>query len=224
METCSSKNGDSDIGCITNDIMKMDLSSILMHCSTDYKEDLVCYYIAEVRDIISEKPWHYPSCIKCTTRSQYKNSKFYCNNCEKIMETQTIKYRIELQVQESDSTATFVIFDKDAKRLIGQDAATLSDAQQLEKEDDEDYIPLPTLMKNTFIGKQFQFKIKVVKTNHGNQGDNCFNVINILDDTTVEVANLTAKSTISGKRAHSVIDLEQTHKKRSKPLRDATQQ
>ncbi|KAK9706586.1 hypothetical protein RND81_07G137100, partial [Saponaria officinalis] len=163
----SERKGELKVKQITNHIMMKDITSILEHCQTDYKEDLICYCYAEVKDIVAEKPWNYPSCFCCTSKPTQRANDMWCDNCQKIIETQTIRYHIELKVRDDKCSTNFVVFDNEARRLIGQDAMSLYDSQASEDEDDENYNPIPDVIYNTFVVKKYKFKIKVYDFNHG---------------------------------------------------------
>ncbi|KAK9726247.1 hypothetical protein RND81_05G201800, partial [Saponaria officinalis] len=128
----SKRKGEFKVKQITNHVMMKDITSILEHCQTDYKEDLICYCYAEVKDIVAEKPWNYPSCFSCTSKPTQRANDMWCDNCQKIIETQTIRYRIELKVRDDKCSTNFVVFDNEARRLIRQDTMSLYDSQASE--------------------------------------------------------------------------------------------
>ncbi|XP_074318341.1 uncharacterized protein LOC141655148 [Silene latifolia] len=185
----SEKNGDFKHKAAIDEITQKDISTLLEYAETEYKEDLICYRTAKVKCIPREKPWNYQSYFGCTSKPRHKASGLWCDTCKKPSETQTIRYRIELKVQDDTSTTSFVIFDKEAKKLIGQDALTLFDSQPIEDEDDEDYNHIPDLLFNTFVGKKFCFKIKVADYNHGLKRRKSFNVIDISEKCFNETVN-----------------------------------
>ncbi|XP_074318351.1 replication protein A 70 kDa DNA-binding subunit A-like [Silene latifolia] len=185
----SEKSGDFKHKAAIDEITQKDISTLLEYAKTEYKKDLICYCTAKVKCIPREKPWNYQSCFGCTSKPRHRASGLWCDTCKKPSETQTIRYRIELKVQNDTSTTSFVIFDKEAKKLIGQDALTLFDSQPIEDEDDEDYNHIPDLLFNTFVGKEFCFKIRVADYNHGLKRRKSFNVIDISEKCFNETFN-----------------------------------
>ncbi|KAH9619557.1 hypothetical protein KSS87_009883 [Heliosperma pusillum] len=155
-----------------------------------------------VKDIAMEKPWHYQSCFGCTSKPQQKNPSkkdfvLWCNTCKKTSETQTIRYRIELKAQDSLTSTTFVLFDKEAKRIVGQDALSLYDSQPIEDEDDEDCSHVHDLLYNTFVGKEFQFKVKVTKADHSLSKKKSFNIVDISENKNEDDTKPKLKETMS---------------------------
>ncbi|KAK9757507.1 hypothetical protein RND81_01G167000 [Saponaria officinalis] len=157
-------------------------TSSSLYINLDIPKDLICYCYAEVKDIVAEKPWNYPSCFNCTNKPTQRANDMWCDNCQKIIETQTIRYRIELKVRDNKCSTNFVVFDNEARRLIGQDAMSLYDSQASEDEDDENYNPIPDVIYNTFVAKKYKFKIKVCDFNHGLTRRKRFNVIDISEE------------------------------------------
>ncbi|XP_074319017.1 uncharacterized protein LOC141655922 isoform X2 [Silene latifolia] len=198
--------------------MNKDISSIVEYCKTDYQQDLMCYCVAKVKDIGTERLWHYTSCFGCTNKPIRRKieSDLWCSKCHKTIETQTIRYCIDLKVEDQNCKAIFVVFDTDARRLIGQDAVTLYDAQPIEDEDDEDFNPVPKLIQNTFVGKEFMFKIKIQASNHGPDGISNFKVINIAENPVIEVNEASSSSLTSVKKGrNSVVILDELSEKES---------
>ncbi|KAK9733122.1 hypothetical protein RND81_04G045100 [Saponaria officinalis] len=193
--------------------MMKDITSILEHCQTDYKEDLICYCYAEVKDIVAEKPWNYPSCFSCTSKPTQRANDMWCDNCQKIIETQTIRYRIELKVRDDKCSTNFVVFDNEARRLIGQDTMSLYDSQASEDEDDENYNPIPDVIYNTFVAKKYKFKIKVCDFNHGLTRRKRFNVIDISEKSSDEAKE---ELTTQQKRKRHVFIVDESDEEESK--------
>ncbi|KAK9676557.1 hypothetical protein RND81_11G084900 [Saponaria officinalis] len=118
-----------------------------------------------------------------------------------------LRYCFELKVEDHNSSTNFVIFDKEAKQLIGQDAVSLYDSQQDEDEDDEDYNPIPILIYNSFVGKQFLFKLKIQDTNHGINKRTSYKVIDLSERKSLEVHDFESTSS-QQRRQESLINCD----------------
>ncbi|XP_021762707.1 uncharacterized protein LOC110727456 [Chenopodium quinoa] len=84
------------------------------------------------------------------------------------------KYRLELSVIDHSGSTIFVVFDEEAKKLIGQDAITPFEAHTYEKindhnDDDNNNengdTQIPNMIAN-IIGSELVFKVKIPAYNH----------------------------------------------------------
>ncbi|XP_021741455.1 replication protein A 70 kDa DNA-binding subunit D-like [Chenopodium quinoa] len=108
---------------------KVDILTLTNH-------DLIFYCMAKVDTIMSENSWYYILCPTCKRRITPRKTDFWCIPCEKQIERPTPRYRLELSVIDHSGSTIFVVFDEEAKKLIGQDASTLFEAHTYEKNKD----------------------------------------------------------------------------------------
>ncbi|XP_074300167.1 replication protein A 70 kDa DNA-binding subunit B-like [Silene latifolia] len=196
---------------------KKDILAIVNGCKIPYKTDLSCYCIAEVEKVLSDLPWHYPSCPVCNKKVNTRISDFYCHYCEKGLENPKLMYRLELLVKDETDSTTLIIFNDEAKRIIGQEASTLYDSHTNEDTcDDDNNDKVPSLIRNTFENKKFVFKLKITEYNHKVKYKQTFTATNIFDDGSHEVEPTTKSKTV-GKRP-LVIAEEVVNKSRAIPV------
>ncbi|XP_050251028.1 uncharacterized protein LOC126697934 [Quercus robur] len=72
-----------------------------------------------------------------------------------------IRYRLDMQVGDTTEHANFVVFDKEAEKLIKVPAMQLSN---MEEEDEDDDNIIPSSIKR-IIGKTYIFQLKITAYN-----------------------------------------------------------
>ncbi|XP_072092659.1 uncharacterized protein [Arachis hypogaea] len=99
--------------------------------------------------------WWYGQC-ECN-RSTYAFTKtFKCSSCGRLLLSITPRYRIKLGVIDDSDCACFVVFDKEAKQVLGKSCVEILDPLLLKG----DLSDTPTLLLN-LIDKTFLFIVEL---------------------------------------------------------------
>ncbi|KAK7831511.1 hypothetical protein CFP56_027268 [Quercus suber] len=69
--------------------------------------------------------WYYIGCAKCNKNVKSKND-FWCNHCKSNSNFPIPRYRIQLNVDGGTKRAVFILFDKEAEKLLHTTARELS--------------------------------------------------------------------------------------------------
>ncbi|XP_021744860.1 uncharacterized protein LOC110710826 [Chenopodium quinoa] len=142
---------------------------------------------------MSENSWYYIACPACQKRITPRKTDFWCFACEKQIERPIPRYRLELSVIDHSGSTIFVVFDEDAKKLIGQDASTLFEAHTYEKinyhkdddnDNEDDDTQIPKMIAN-ILGRELVFKVKIIAYNR-TANRQTFTVMRILDKSVTE--------------------------------------
>ncbi|XP_065634042.1 uncharacterized protein LOC136069436 isoform X2 [Quercus suber] len=83
-----------------------------------------CY--ADIVNIETEFGWNYISCQLCKQKVKQQNNMFWCNSCNSESQFPMPSYKLHIQVKDHTGTASFVLFDKDAEKIIQKTAMELS--------------------------------------------------------------------------------------------------
>ncbi|XP_073107183.1 uncharacterized protein [Elaeis guineensis] len=125
----------------------------------DAAEEEYCAVLATILEIESGwNDWWYQGCTKCSRKVQSAGTKFYCEGCDKLVQSVP---RFKVQVKAIDQTgSTSLIFDREATQFLGK---TASEIRQQEMKNGVGCGPPAVL--NNFVGKKFVFKINIKKLN-----------------------------------------------------------
>ncbi|XP_056688777.1 replication protein A 70 kDa DNA-binding subunit C-like [Spinacia oleracea] len=169
----------------------VELKAILRYANSIILDDLIFYCKAKVTKVFGENSWYYISCPGCKRRITPRKTDFWCIPCEKKTERPIPRYRLEFGVLDHSGSTIFVIFDEEAKKLIGQDASTLFEANIYEKatsnnddSDNDDEVQIPKIIENN-IGRELLFKVKLTAYNRKIKRQT-FTVMKIIDPTFIE--------------------------------------
>ncbi|XP_056696544.1 replication protein A 70 kDa DNA-binding subunit C isoform X2 [Spinacia oleracea] len=169
----------------------IDISTLMNHVQKTVEKDLIFYCKAKVTKVFGENSWYYISCPGCKRRITPRKTDFWCIPCEKKTERPIPRYRLEFGVLDHSGSTIFVIFDEEAKKLIGQDASTLFEANIYEKatsnnddSDNDDEVQIPKIIENN-IGRELLFKVKITAYNRKIKRQT-FTVMKIIDPTFIE--------------------------------------
>nr|POF25161.1 putative replication factor a 73 kda subunit [Quercus suber] len=116
------------------------------------KERFFTYY-ADIVNIETEFGWNYISCQLCKRKVKQQNNMFWCNSCNSESQFPMPSYKLQIQVKDHTGTASFVLFDKDAEKIIQKTAMELSLKNQEPNK-------VPQEIQN-LLGKSYTFQIKV---------------------------------------------------------------
>uniref|UniRef100_A0A7N2M120 Uncharacterized protein n=1 Tax=Quercus lobata TaxID=97700 RepID=A0A7N2M120_QUELO len=110
-----------------------------------------CY--ADIVNIETEFGWNYISCQLCKRKVKQQNNMFWCNSCNSESQFPMPSYKLQIQVKDHTGTASFVLFDKDAEKIIQKTAMELSSKNQ-----EPNKVPQEI---QSLLGKSYTFQIKV---------------------------------------------------------------
>ncbi|XP_021733164.1 replication protein A 70 kDa DNA-binding subunit E-like [Chenopodium quinoa] len=221
-KTENSTIGKLEIQCTSTDSQeiiskKIDISTLMNHIQKTVENDLIFYCKAKVTDIMGENGWYYISCPVCKRRVTPRLADFLCILCEKSIERPIPRYRLELGVEDHSGSTIFVIFDEEAKKLIGQDGSTVFEAHIYEKANNKDDASdndaeseIPMIIKN-IIGKELIFKVKITAYNRKTLRQTftvmkIFETIILEDDKEATTNKDEDTSKDDGKRTHNESD------------------
>ncbi|XP_020958729.1 uncharacterized protein LOC107641392 [Arachis ipaensis] len=105
--------------------------------------------------------WWYGQC-ECNRSTYVFTKTFKCSSCGRLHLSITPRYRIKLGVIDDSDCACFVVFDKEAKQVLGKSCVEILDPLLLKG----DLSDTPTLLLN-LIDKTFFFIVEVqISDNH----------------------------------------------------------
>ncbi|WCJ43854.1 hypothetical protein M5689_024564 [Euphorbia peplus] len=143
----------------TNDFLQNCQQKTLAQIN-ETKEEGVFVVIASVVCIEANKGWCYVSCARCKKKLHMDGNTYKCVKCIDKNIYAVPRYRIQVRVMDETASASFVIFDSDAYKFIGKNAADLKSS--LSEDDDKRGYPSDLTM---FLDKKFVFKINVTEYN-----------------------------------------------------------
>ncbi|RZC67111.1 hypothetical protein C5167_010791 [Papaver somniferum] len=101
--------------------------------------------------------WSYSSCEKCSKKVEICGNKTWCTTCQ--MEVTAVpRYRLEMEVQDSTGTTSFVAFDREVENLVLAAPAT---AMSKIEQGDHPAKEFETL----YLHHQLEFQIKLTEFN-----------------------------------------------------------
>ncbi|KAL0713331.1 hypothetical protein Bca4012_020309 [Brassica carinata] len=92
---------------------------------TKVETDASFFCTATITDVMEEYGWYFISCTACRCQLERSETSFICPNfkCKKPNSVGLIRYRFEVRVRDdSGNEGTFVIFDKEAQKLVVRQA------------------------------------------------------------------------------------------------------
>ncbi|KAK4573582.1 hypothetical protein RGQ29_031507 [Quercus rubra] len=114
--------------------------------------------MAVVKKVNAENGWHYISCTDCHEKAKTIGFTFWCEGCKKEFSSPTVRYRLELHVKDESGSTIFVVFDKEAEKIVCIPAKQVYTTEIKDEDDDEDVVPKP--IKN-LLEKIYMFQIKI---------------------------------------------------------------
>ncbi|XP_039689008.1 replication protein A 70 kDa DNA-binding subunit C isoform X2 [Medicago truncatula] len=102
---------------LTNVDVKTISELLSMAVSGVYQGDVVYNCVATVDDILLKNGLYYVSCPHCRKTVSSTETDFNCEHCTKKVDYPKIRYRLELQVNDSTESTIFVLFAEVAEQL-----------------------------------------------------------------------------------------------------------
>lgn len=115
----------------------------------------------KITDILDGNGWYYICCSNCARSVKPLEGTYYCGHCAEESGTSAQRYRVVIRIEDSCSTTTVTLFNKEAEQLIGIPLQKIL----AEMEENEDVAQIPPAIKN-IIGKFCAFQIKVTLQHH----------------------------------------------------------
>ncbi|KAL0758262.1 hypothetical protein Bca101_095930 [Brassica carinata] len=140
------------------------IEEILQYVSSgaDQEKEVICR--AKVIDISSRNGWKYLGCGSCSHKLGRSETSLICNNCPQKTIIGVARFRIELVVESGDRTTTFVLFDRDAKKVTHTTAEEITALEEKEEGNTQDNQKVPKCLLD-IIGKTMDFQVKIAKYN-----------------------------------------------------------
>ncbi|RYR31528.1 hypothetical protein Ahy_B01g056332 [Arachis hypogaea] len=163
MEIPSQDNANTNLQSrmIRNRITIQDL--IAMQWESDDQEKIFTI-LATINKIDDKFGWNYVECEKCHKKAYKKGDNYICGTCNQTPQYPTIRFRIQLKISDQSATTTFVLFDGEAKKLLGTTASNLITLQK--SHDIEALSQLKNLCNFTLI---FEVKLNDFNLKKGSQ-------------------------------------------------------
>ncbi|KAK9667094.1 hypothetical protein RND81_14G232600 [Saponaria officinalis] len=135
------------------------LASDVLSTNHRQRELFICH--GTISEVQTETDWKYMSCTKCKKGLQ---DNMRCNQCKETIEYPMQRYRIMTTVTDGTASATLVLFDKEAEKIIGKPINKLLDLY--EKEDGKGRI-FDILQQ--CVGQEHTYRVKVEESKYGNE-------------------------------------------------------
>ncbi|XP_022721215.1 uncharacterized protein LOC111278821 [Durio zibethinus] len=153
---------------------------------------------ATVVDIRTGYGWWYASCGGiCRKRVVPTESSMLCPNCNKLVQCPQPRFRVYVDVEDLNGSATFLLFDDVVSNFLKVTAGELVSSQSNENTDD--YV-LPPVLSN-LIGSSFDFELRAGCQK--NYGDLKHFVVSGMSGITIASTNL---KKIEASVSNSLID------------------
>ncbi|KAK9987747.1 hypothetical protein SO802_027986 [Lithocarpus litseifolius] len=124
------------------------------------KQYVNCYCVATISNIDTTMGWYYISCVLCGKKVKPQSGSFWCAKCETKTNLPIPRYRIQIEVFDSTDKTTFVIFDRDAEKILNKSAKDLAEKQT--EIDIEEGIPRDL---KKILGRQYIFLLRLNEFN-----------------------------------------------------------
>uniref|UniRef100_A0A1J3JHA3 Replication protein A 70 kDa DNA-binding subunit B n=1 Tax=Noccaea caerulescens TaxID=107243 RepID=A0A1J3JHA3_NOCCA len=147
------------------------------------EKEVICR--AKIIDIFSRNGWKYLSCGKCSKKLDRSATSLICNRCQKTTTIGISRFRVELHVESEGSTATFVLFDRDARNLTNTTAEEIIDSQEKGGERVSDLMEIPKCLWE-IVGNTMDFQVKITEYNF-RTSTKTYTVSRIVEEKTNEV-------------------------------------
>ncbi|KAL0835882.1 hypothetical protein Bca101_087771 [Brassica carinata] len=121
---------------------------------------------ATITDVMEEYGWYFISCTACKWQLERSETTFICPNfkCKKPNTVGLIRYRFEVKVcDDSGNEGTFVIFDKEALKLVVRQAPDVMNemSESGENGSNEDSGTATPQCVLDIVGRTCKFQVKV---------------------------------------------------------------
>ncbi|KAL8541309.1 hypothetical protein ACS0TY_002528 [Phlomoides rotata] len=155
---------------------------------------------AKVTEIILRNGWNYISCSNCARKVEKTQTTLTCNNCHDPNVVGMLRFRIEVVVDDGSGSTTFVIFDREAKKITRTTASALVIPNE-EGANKDEHNQAPACILN-IVGQVHKFRVKVTPYNFNTKYQS-FTVSRILDDiSTSEAQEPQQKENLDIEEAH----------------------
>ncbi|KAG5406727.1 hypothetical protein IGI04_012846 [Brassica rapa subsp. trilocularis] len=101
------------------------ISKLLDILSEEFEQDKVFRCHAKIIEVCSRSGWNYISCDKCKNKLKKDGDTLVCETCPHQDITGSLRYRVELIVDDGSDTASFIIFNKDVTKILNKSPVEL---------------------------------------------------------------------------------------------------
>ncbi|KAF3964835.1 hypothetical protein CMV_010923 [Castanea mollissima] len=157
---------------------KRTIREIIKFLVQSKSQEALFYCMAVVKKVNAENGWHYVSCTDCHKKAKTIGSKIWCEGCKKEFSSPTRRYRLELHVKDESGSTIFVVFDKEAERIVRIPTTQVYTTEIKDEDDEEDVVPKPIKI---LLGKTYMFQIKINPNNIFTTKQN-FTAIHVFED------------------------------------------
>ncbi|KAK7829132.1 hypothetical protein CFP56_029568, partial [Quercus suber] len=131
--------------------------------------------LATIENIEKNFGWYYIGCAKCNKKVKSKND-FWCSHRKSNSNFPIPRYRIQLNVDDGTKHAIFILFDKEAEKLLHTTARELSNKYAIMNANST----IPNEIEK-LIGKTFVFQLKLNDYNW-KEGWELYTIENVFDN------------------------------------------
>ncbi|XP_075657455.1 replication protein A 70 kDa DNA-binding subunit D-like [Castanea sativa] len=97
---------------------KRTIREIIKFLEQSKSQEAIFYCMAVVKKVNAENGWYYISCTDCHKNAKTIGSTFWCEGCKKEFSSPTRRYWLELHVKDVSGSTIFVVFDKEAEKIV----------------------------------------------------------------------------------------------------------
>ncbi|KAM7466024.1 hypothetical protein LguiB_013586 [Lonicera macranthoides] len=151
-------------------IQSKTIYEILNLHSDSSSEEIVLTCKATIYGIDKEAGWFYNSCRLCGKKVKENGSTFWCSKCNNDEQFPKPRYKLHVQVKDESASTTFVIFDKEAEKILKVPVTQLYKGKNIL----ESISSIPDGVTQ-IIGNTYEFQLKL----------NQFNLVKGLENYTV---------------------------------------
>ncbi|XP_024011411.1 uncharacterized protein LOC18017474 [Eutrema salsugineum] len=166
-------------------------------------EVVKCVTMATFMSIDTEFGWYYMSCGACAKNVlphdmdylkelyhgiTFKKQLWQCKKCIEDVENVYPSFMLTFRVMDNTGETKFLLFDREAKELVNQTAAQLT--QSVNEIQDLDVLPLAL---SNICGKTFLFKITIASSNIVFNSDTYKVPLMIMDDDDAEITPISKR-------------------------------
>ncbi|KAM7530685.1 hypothetical protein LguiB_034095 [Lonicera macranthoides] len=153
-------NVNRKINAASEPIKHMTIVEILSLHSDSDSEEVVLICKAEITSIDTHKGWYYDSCQQCCKKVTKLESSYICENCKTNEVLPIPRYKLHVQVQDETGKTTFVMFHREAEKILEFPNSQIFNSENINLEDRG----LPIVL-NKIVGKTFLFHFKLNRFN-----------------------------------------------------------
>ncbi|VFQ74770.1 unnamed protein product [Cuscuta campestris] len=150
---------------------------------TQSSEDGYYWIMADIVSVENYKDWYYLACNNktCIRKVYVDGDCFRCEQCAKTMTFVEYRYKVTVTLMDESGHATFILWDRECKEIMGIPASRLRDIMIERNGDDNDF---PVELEQAVLSKSGLFKTVLRNATYYTRikGPRTFGVLNMVTD------------------------------------------